>query len=800
MKPEEISALNKIIDLVEEFARKNVIPKKKININRIREKFNGIKNLSKEENQFKLYKSIIKKLSSFLSSEIPINIYFIIGGHGGVIIENIGFCEFDSPEYAIDMLIKKMKLAIETNMPYSLEIAISCLEWLKKKLPDKTSYLFNLVQQGKFEIINPSYSQPYNLIIGPESNIKQFEYGLKELKELGLECNMYYCSESSLHPQIPQILKGFNIKYGSLRSRLLGINPTSISPYINWIGLDNTSIEAIVDQSGIFNGEYWHGMFFKEIPSLLFQSLGRPFMEHVVYSNIEDFSNPQPLQEEIWRISKFSNIFGKFLQCSEFFQIIPKNGEFKYKRDEFFLGNFIFIPSELFLQNKNSEILLLSAEVINCILGFFGLRSNDSLFEYLWKKFLLTQAHDCYAVPFVRSGDYTQTQLGKDELEKLQITFSKITISELSLQLHKEIQEECQKFINDSFSYLIREFNQKEYNSKNKTKTIIAFNPTPYNRRDVISIYSNQDYFLQLIEEIPQFGYKIVTYTKENSLETCGKSKFLFKVEILEDLKTIQITYKRNTVFQLRFHTKQDYELYLDGQSQTDVNESNIIIDRLINRSFKIRLVQYSEINRLEFFIDSESIQEIIITPLIKIKKTIINYPFGIEETKRSNIQTLDIMWLKGSKQGILYIQKNCQKFIVNRENFEIRNLLTKRGRYEFAISITDENDSVSPLFYVNSYYYKFLSIIIDKDLHYANNFDKFLSIEPPISVINLWRRENDYFIRLFNPSNEERIIKIKGKIIKKQVKEIDFNYNVLSSLDANNLKIGAWKIKTLKF
>ncbi|MFW9901240.1 MAG: hypothetical protein ACFFDY_08130, partial [Candidatus Thorarchaeota archaeon] len=188
MKSEEISALNKVIDLVEEFAKKNIIPKKKININRIREKFNNIKNLSKEENQFKLYKSIIKKLSSFLSSEIPIKIYFIIGGHGGIIIRNIGFCEFDSPEYAMDTLIRKMELAIETNMPYSLEIAISCLEWLKKNLPDKTSYFFNLFKQGKFEIINPSYSQPYNLITGPESNIKQFEYGLKELKKLGLEC------------------------------------------------------------------------------------------------------------------------------------------------------------------------------------------------------------------------------------------------------------------------------------------------------------------------------------------------------------------------------------------------------------------------------------------------------------------------------------------------------------------------------------------------------------------------------------------------------------------------------------
>ncbi len=800
MKPEEISALDKAIDLVEEFVEKNIIPKKKINLNRIREKFYNIKNITEEEKQLKLYKSILNKLSSILSQEILPKIYFIIGGHGGIIINNIGFCEFDSPEYAMDVLIKKMELAIETNMSYNLEIAISCLEWLKENFTDKSSYFFNLVQKGKFEIINPSYSQPYNLIIGPESNIKQFEYGLKELKKLGLECNMYYCSESSLHPQIPQILKGFNIKYGSLRTRLLGINPTSISPYINWIGLDNTSIESIIDQSGVFNGEYWHGMFFKEIPSLLFQALAHPFMEHIIYSNIEDFCNRQPFQEEIWRISKISEIFGKFLLCSEFFQIIPKNGEFKYKRDEFFLGKFIFIPSELFLQNKNSEILLLSAEVINCILGFFGLKSNDSLLEDLWKKLLHTQAHDCYAVPFIRSGDYTQTQLGKDELEKLDITFSNMTISDLSLQLHNEIQEQCQKFINDSLSYLVKEFSHKGNNSKNRTQSIIAFNPTPYNRRDVITIYSKQDSFIQLIEEIPQFGYKIVSYTKENNLNSYRESNFLFKIEILEDLKTIQITYKTIKVFQLRFNSKQDCKLYLEEQSQNDVTDNKIIIGKLINQSFKIRLVQYREINRLEFFIDSDSLQEIILTPLIEIKNSIINYPFGIEETRRSNIQTLDFMWLKGSKQGIIYIQKNSQKFKINRENFEIRNLLTKNGRYEFAISITKENDSISPLFYVNSYYYKFFGIEIEENLHFAENFDKFLSIDPQISVINLWRRDNGSFIRFFNPSDKECTIKINGGLVKTQVKEINLNYDLLSSFDSNKVKIGPWKIRTLKF
>ncbi|GAH07619.1 unnamed protein product, partial [marine sediment metagenome] len=160
--------------------------------------------------------------------------YYIFGGHGGVIINNIGFCEFDSPEFAMKRLIERMKLAIKTRMPYNIEVALCCFEWLKNQYPNKISEFIKRFKQGRFEIINPSYSQPYNLIIGEESNIKQFEYGLKVLNELGLDCRIYYCSEVSLHPQIPQILKGFNIDFCSLRTRLLGTCPSTNSGKISF--------------------------------------------------------------------------------------------------------------------------------------------------------------------------------------------------------------------------------------------------------------------------------------------------------------------------------------------------------------------------------------------------------------------------------------------------------------------------------------------------------------------------------------------------------------------------------------
>ncbi|MFX0180630.1 MAG: hypothetical protein ACFE78_10585 [Candidatus Hodarchaeota archaeon] len=823
MDLEDIIALDKVFNLVKEFLEKNVIRKRRVNYNKVKKNIEQLKSLKGKYNQeaINIFKKVLKRLSLLVNRELPLSIYYIFGGHGGVVINDIGFCEFDSPSYALDNLLNKMRLSIKTNQPYNLEVAICCLEWLRNKYSDKFSQFLKLFNPEKHEIINPTYSQPYSLIIGAESNIKQFEFGIRVLKELGLESNIFYSSESSIHPQIPQILKGFNIKYSSLRTRLLGINPTSASAYIDWIGLDNTFIDAIINQSGIFNGEYWHGAFFQEIPNLLFQAISFPFFDYILYSSIEDFVNPHPYQEEIWRISRFSEIFGQFLLSTDFFKKVEKEGEFNYQRDDFKIADHIFAYSELFLQNKNSEISILTAEVINSILGFFNKNSNDVFFNEIWKKLLITQAHDCYAVPFIRTGDYSQLQLNKEILEKLDLKKNNYTISELCIQIHKEIQNESNNFIRSSLIDLCEILGKGKKKETDSFDNILVFNPNPYPRRDIISIQSNfetllnnfliregkkvnyqlKDSKLKFIADVPGFGYKIYKFTGQNSKGLIAEpsSSFLYELKISDDLETIEVKFKKITFYELKFQSKYRYKLHLKEKFIDNIESKYIIRGTSKAKAFHLEIIQYNGVNRLEFLLDSNSLESVILIPKLKIKKAIRNYPFGIEETKKSKIQTLDFIWLKGINQGIIYIQKNSQKFIINRKTFEIQNLIKSKGIYEFAISIIEENNS-NPLLYVNSFYFKLLGISHDKDFEIAKLDDEFISIEPPISVINLWRRKDGIYLRLFNPTNEELHIKLKSKHIPNQLLELDLNYNQISILDPDKLKIGPWKIKTVKF
>ncbi len=822
MLNKEVEAALKISELVEEFLKKNPIEADRIDLSKIRKKLNNLKNSEQDQEKYlQSFNRILLKLESFIKMRVIPEIYYFFGCHGGVIINDMGFCEFDSPSFAIKRLLEQMRLAIETKQPYNLEIATCCIEWLNQHHPEEISKFLTLLKQGQFEVINPTYSQPYNLLIGAESNIKQFEFGIRVLRNLGIERNIFYASESSIHPQIPQILKGFNIPKASLRARLLGVNPTAHSARVHWIGLDNTKIDALVDQSGLYNGEYFHGTFFKELPNLLFQAVSRPYLTQILYSSIEDFVMPLPYQTEVWTISKYREVFGKFVSCSEAFNSILLNSEYKYSRDQFMIGDYVFIQSDLFFHNKKSEILLITAEIINSILGLYQEVDNDTFLENNWKTLLLTQAHDCYAVPFVRTGDYSSSQLSKEVFESLNLTPSNINISELSIQLLKKIEAECQHFIKKCLNTISKSI-KIEDDVENIIENFLIFNPTNIPRREFCQItyilpaseeislihknqeicYQYQDKLLTFMAEVPAFGYSIVSLvnTRENRDEKVPI--FFYEVFILNDNKTIRVKFKNKLLFEIAFNCSLENELFIQNQLSDNCVQSVKIFGKFKNNDnqFELIITQFDQSNRLEFKLNAISINEIILQPGIEIIESYINYPFGIEKTDRTKIQTLDFLWLKGLAQGILFIQKNSQQFIINQESFEIRNIIKKNGEYEFSISCTKSKDYSSILNEVYSYYYNLASICLGGKKNFKEKTKSFLKVNPTFSVINLWRRKNEIFFRIFNPSEIPRETQFKGDLFRNKIYILNLANVQISSQKSDKLIVEPWKIITFKF
>ena len=196
-------------------------------------------------------------------------IFISVGIHGNILFSDTGYCEFDDPAHAWKFIEKWAKISSgcsqnskksnqQTCFPIGFEIGICTLEELSKKYP-----IWKLLHDNHVEIINSLYSQPYLRHIGEESNFRQFLIGLETLSKNNLSCHVFFSSEHSLHPQLPQLLKGFNIELAFATNRLGGASPTTNRPKVIWIGKDDTEITSIVSQSGISNGQIWHGKFFR---------------------------------------------------------------------------------------------------------------------------------------------------------------------------------------------------------------------------------------------------------------------------------------------------------------------------------------------------------------------------------------------------------------------------------------------------------------------------------------------------------------------------------------------------------
>lgn len=814
---EDINALHKIIDLIEEYFEKIPIKKRKFDSNRFKEKIQDLLHKNKHDNfeNTKQFIKILKQLRTKIKKDIIPEIYYIFGGHGGIIINDIGYCEFDSPIFALKSLINKMELAVISEMPFNIEVSISCFKWLNNNHPNEFAKFKALYKDGNFEIINPSFSQPYSLIIREESNIKQFEYGLKTLKELGLDCNLYYASESSLHPQIPQILKGFGIEFCSLRARLLGMNPTTPSGHIIWKGLDNTPIQTITDQAGVFNGESWHGQFFRELPHLMFQAVSRPFVNYLIFSSIEDFVMPLPYNEEVWRISRFSNLFGKFVSCSELFSSIDIDGEFNFTRDYFYIGDKALTQSELFLNNKKCENLLLTVERLNCILNFYQQTNRDAFIDELWENFLMTQAHDNYVVPNIRNGDYSEVQLSSEEYSNLKLNSNKTPISKLSISMQKEIQKRCNDIIINDLQILASHYQQLNEDSLH----FFIFNPAPYEVKDIVKINATQklgdDVYLEgekgeivqfkqensqiiFVANIMPLGYKIYSLKSKKNEANFRNSDFNYEINLSKDNQSIEINFKQEPFCSLQFKSEFYYELNQILHSKDFIEESFVINGFVNKKNFYLEITQSIESEILKFKLDSILMNEIIISPKMKISRSYLNYPFGIEETKRNSFQSLDFVWLMGEEQGLIYIQSNAQKFTLERKSFTLHNRISG-GTFEFALSSTKNEPLAKAYELVDKYFNKLYGIVIKGINPEEKKSATYLLPSFPFRITNLWSRSSKSYVRLLNPSNGKSKLNLTGIIMKNPIKSLTLDNKIKQKEVKKDYFINPWKIETFE-
>lgn len=375
------------------------------------------------------------------------DIYLVFGIHGAMLFRDAGYFEFDDPARAYDRLeawcgaagrragnIDNAVGNIESvGFPVGIEVGISSLEELSESRDP-----WPLLASSNVEILNPLYAQPYLRLIGEESNFRQFERGIEVLKSHSMEARVFASSEHALHPQVPQLLKGFGIGSAYAGTRLAGGSPAAYLPKVRWAGRDGSEVDAIVPQAGLPSGQVWHGRFFDELPALLFSAVSRPDLGIVVFVNIEDLLYDSPgFIEEKGLLEEFEAARIRVRHFSELFRELPATSRIcSWSIEEFPIR---YMDSPCIAACRKAENLLTHIQSVNSLLSTLGAPYDARRMKAEWDSLLIAENHDAFIVPSATPGSYTAAQglggkagFGRD-----------ISIGEKSAAMAKDVSRSC---------------------------------------------------------------------------------------------------------------------------------------------------------------------------------------------------------------------------------------------------------------------------------------------------------------------------------------------------------------------
>ncbi|TFG17935.1 MAG: hypothetical protein EU530_09965 [Promethearchaeota archaeon] len=370
------------------------------------------------------------------------DIYITLGVHGNILFSDIGYCEFDSLERIWTFIQKWAK--ISKTLPIAFEIGLCSLENFAKTYP-----VWQLFQDQNVEVLNPTFSQPYLRHIGEESNIRQLKYGMDLLRQNNIPCKIYASSEHALHPQLPQLLREFGINKAFATVRLAGGAPTSFLPKVIWRGLDGSEVQCAVNQSGIPNGQVWHGKFFQELAHLLFSAYSRPDLPYILFENIEDVAYDF---KEIPEFAEHKSEFERSnIHFSKFEELISNSHPFsrisQWAIEDFPLRE---MNSRLITENRICEDKLINFESSISLTPLIGNEIQLKFFDKIWKNVLMAQNHDAYIVPYITPGMYLMSQGLSDQYipSKLSIEQKSMGLLDLARAQIKSLNKKMQSLKN----------------------------------------------------------------------------------------------------------------------------------------------------------------------------------------------------------------------------------------------------------------------------------------------------------------------------------------------------------------
>ena len=182
-------------------------------------------------------------------------VYYLDGYHGGI----KGHMPPGSWRYIF--------AGLERFPDWNISIELEPISWEALRRRDPVAYrrlgrwLTDPATRHRMEIVTSSYGQPYCWVIGGESNIRQFEHGLRIHREHFPEVpvDSFAVQEPCFTSCLPQILRSFGFVRASLKNNTVFVGCVAgiDAEVVNWTGPDGTSIPAVPRHAFDSKVEMW---------------------------------------------------------------------------------------------------------------------------------------------------------------------------------------------------------------------------------------------------------------------------------------------------------------------------------------------------------------------------------------------------------------------------------------------------------------------------------------------------------------------------------------------------------------
>ena len=273
------------------------------------------------------------------------------------------------------------------------------LELLAQDAPDVFQEMCSLAAEGQITFYNGTYSQPHLQTLSSEANYRQFEHGTRVYKELCHHPVVTYAhQESSVHDQVPQLLKAFGIRYGvvpGFSSTLAWLDEGELvmfawegprfvhgHEFVSWCALDGTEIPLYLTIAKP-RGDQLEDFIAREIIA------GRQRVPPILF-NVPDLIE----LDEDWLAQRREFDMVLFDQAlEERLQKAPPRARARLYTNWSYIEG--IRAEELSRMNWQAELGALRAEALSA-LAFTLLGRPAPPTDCVWKTILATQHHDVY--------------------------------------------------------------------------------------------------------------------------------------------------------------------------------------------------------------------------------------------------------------------------------------------------------------------------------------------------------------------------------------------------------------------